>query len=233
MASSGTYNFSVSNGEAVLAAYERIKIFAPSLRQEHMASARRELNFLLAYASNQQVNLWKVVLNTVTLVSGQATYTVPPQTVMVLDAWVTVNNSSPTSASDLYITPISRTEYASFANKQTTGRPTSYWYDRTIAQTITMWPVPDANGPYTLNYYSCVQVQDANLTGGETPDIPYLWLDWFVAGLSHRFARIYATTEVEKLRKADADEAWTIAATQNVENTPLSLSPTISTFYRR
>ena len=40
--SSGTYNFSPSNGELVLAAYERILIRAPSLRQEHMQSARRE-----------------------------------------------------------------------------------------------------------------------------------------------------------------------------------------------
>ena len=70
MASSGTYDFSISNGEIVLAAFERLKVFAPSIRNEHMQTARRELNFLLAEAANKQVNLWKVDLVSTPLVSG-------------------------------------------------------------------------------------------------------------------------------------------------------------------
>jgi len=227
MASSGTYNFSISNGEVVLAAYERIKIFPPMLLQHHMATARRELNLLLAEAANRQVNLWKVELVTTTLVSGTDTYAVDPRTVMILDAWVTTPQSN-----DLFITPMSRTEYASINNKSTPGRPTTYWFDRLISPTITLWPVPNQAG-FTLSYYRCVQMQDANLPGGETPDLPYLWLDWFIAGMSHRLARPYATPEVEKMRKADAVEAWTIAATQNTENVPMTLAPTISGYYRR
>jgi len=233
MASSGTYNFSVSNGEVVLAAYERIKIFAPSIRVEHMMTARRELNFLLAEAANKQVNLWKVDKVSLPLINGTAEYPVDAKTVMILDAWITTGVSSPTDANDIYITPISRTEYASFANKQTPGRPTCYWFDRLIAPTITMWPVPNQSNNFTLNYYRCVQMQDANLAGGETPDLPYLWLDWFVAGMSHRLSRPYADTETEKMRKADAVEAWTIAATQNVEAVPTTLSPNIGSYYRR
>jgi len=233
MASSGTYDFNASNGEVVLAAYERIKVFAPSILAKHMETARRELNFLLAHAANKQINLWKVELITTPLINGQTTYTVTPRTVMILDAWITQNTNTPSAQNDLYITPVSRTEYASFSNKLTPGRPTCYWYDRLIAPTITLWPVPDLTGNYTLSYYQCVQMQDANIAGGETPDVPYLWLDWFVAGLAHRLARVYSTTEMEKLRKMDAAEAWTVAATQNVENVPLTLAPTISTYYRR
>jgi len=233
MTSSGTYNFSVSNGEVVLAAFERIKIFAPSLRIEHLQTARRELNFLLGEASNKQVNLWKVDKVSVPLINGQTTYPVDPRTVMILDAWITTGTNSPTSANDIYITPISRTEYASFSNKNTPGRPTCYWFDRLISPTVTLWPVPDQNNNYTLNYYRCIQMQDANLAGGETPDLPYLWLDWFVAGMAHRLARPYSTPDIEKLRKADAVEAWTIAATQNTENVPTTIAPGISSYYRR
>jgi hypothetical protein len=215
----------------VLAAYERIKVFAPSIRNEHMQTARRELNFLLAEAANKQVNLWKVDQVSVPLVNAQATYGVDPRTVMILDAWVTTSSGTP-SANDLMITPVSRSEYASFNSKIAPGRPTCYWFDRLLAPTITLWPVPN-NSSFTLNYYRCIQMQDVNLAGGETPDIPYLWLDWFVAGLAHRLSRPYATIEMEKLRKADAVEAWTVAATQNVENVPLSLKPTISNYYRR
>lgn len=231
MASSGTYNFSISNGEVVLAAYERIKIFPPMLLQHHMVTARRELNLLLAEAANRQVNLWKVDQVTVPLLNGQATYPVQPRTVMILDAWITQNVGTPAEV-DLYVTPVSRTEYASFSNKATPGRPTSYWFDRLISPTITMWPVPNDN-QYTLSYYRCTQMEDANLPGGETPDLPYLWLDWFVAGMAHRLSRPFSTPEMEKMRKADAVEAWTIAATQNVENVPMVLAPMISGYYRR
>lgn len=230
---SGTYDFSISNGECVLAAYERIKIFPPSISQKHMVTARREMNFLLAEAANKQVNLWKVDQVSVPLINGQATYSVDPKTVMILDAWISTNASSPTAANDLFITPISRTEYASFSNKSTPGRPTSYWFDRLLAPEVTLWPVPNQSGQYTLKYYRCIQMQDANLAGGETPDLPYLWLDWFVAGLAHRFARAYTSIDVERERKADAKEAWTIAASQNVENTPLVFAPQISSYYRR
>lgn len=233
MTSSGTYDFSISNGEVVLAAYERIKVFAPSIRVSHMMTARRELNFLLAEAANKQVNLWKVDKVSVPLINGQAEYPVDAKTVMILDAWITTGVSSPTDANDIYVTPISRTEYASFANKQTPGRPTCYWFDRLIAPVVTMWPVPNQSNNFVFNYYRCIQMQDANLAGGETPDLPYRWLDWFVSGLAHRLCRPYGTIELEKLRKADAVEAWTVAATQDVENTPMTLSPNISSYYRR
>src|SRR5688572_17681673 len=105
MASSGTYDFEISNGEAVLAAYERIRVFPPSITQKHMASARRELNLMLiAHAGNKQVNLWKVDRVDTTLVSGQATYNVDPSTVMILDAWISTDSGQ--YESDTYITPM-------------------------------------------------------------------------------------------------------------------------------
>lgn len=230
MTSSGTYAFSASNGEIVLAAYERIRIRLPSLRQEHFVSARKELNFLQSQFSNLQPNLWEVELVPVTMAAGTATYDVDAKVVMILDAYITLNNGE-TNQTDRYITPLSRTDYASIAAKFTTGPPTSYWFDRLINPTITMYPVPDTGGPYTLNYYACTQIQDVALTSGQTPDIPYLWLDAMVAGLAHRLARIYAP-DLEQIRKTDAKEAWDIAATQNIENTPLLISPNIGRYYR-
>lgn len=195
-----------------------------------MVAAREEMNLLFVEWSNKQVNLFKVELISVPLSNGVAVYSVPARVVMVLDAWVTTNQGQQ-GASDIYITPISRTEYASFSNKNTPGRPTSFWLDRLIAPTLTMWPVPDSSGPYVLNYYACVQMQDANLAGGETPDIPYRWYDAFVAGLAHRLSRSFKP-ELEDKREKDAIKAWTTAATQDVENVNLSISPTLSSYYR-
>lgn len=231
MSSSGTYAFSPSNGEIVLAAYERVQIRAPSIRQEHMLTARREMNFLFSQMSNMSPNLWKVELVSQTLTEGTATYNVDAKVIMILDAYISLNQGD-TIQTDRYITPISRTEYASFGTKSTQGFPTSFWFDRLISPTFTLWPVPDSNGPYTMNYYVCTQMQDASLPAGETPDVPYRWYDAVVAGLAHRLARIYAP-QMEAIRKADAQEAWQIAAAQDTENVPMSLAPGIGGYYRR
>jgi hypothetical protein len=231
MTTSGTYAFNPSVGQCTLAAYERCQIFAPSLGTKHFNTALFESNFLMAHFSNLQPNLWKVTQTSVPLVVGTATYSIPSNVTMLLDCWIS-RNFGTSNQSDLYISPLSRTEYATLSNKSTPGQPSQYWFNRTPpAQTITLYPVPDSSGPYVLNYYACLQMQDSGLPGGQTPDIPYLWLDAYVAGLAHRFARVYKP-ELEAARKADAKEAWAVAAEQNVENVPLTIAPSIRSYYR-
>lgn len=215
----------------MLAAYERIQIRSPSIRQEHMLSARRELNFMFQSWSNPSPNLWTVIRTQTTLTAGTASYPIDAKTIMILDASIVLNFGT-SSESRRYITPISRTEYLSFANQQTQGPPTCYWFDRLISPTITFWPVPDSNGPYTFDYFTCVQMEDANLAGGETPNAPSRWFDAIVAGMSHRLARIYAPP-LEAQREKDADKAWMLAAAQDTENVPFTVAPSIGSYYRR
>jgi hypothetical protein len=231
MTSSGTYNFSPSNGEIVLAGFERIQVRAPSIRPEHMQSARREINFLLAGWSNKTPNLWKVQLQSTTLTQGITTASVPPQTVMILDAYISQNTAA-SSQVNRYVTPISRTEYASYSQPQTQGFPSVYWFDRLISPTVTFYQAPDSAGPYVFNYYACNQVQDANIASGETPDIPYRFLDAMVADIAHRMSRIYAPP-LEAIRKQDAKDAWDVASSQDVENVKYALAPQLSVYYRR
>lgn len=230
MTTSGTYDFTLTNGDIVIAAYERCKIRMPELRQEHMATARRELNLCLVKFGTLQPNLWKVEQLSINLVSGTATYSVPARVAEILDAWVTVNSSS-AQPTDLYVSPLSRTEWASLANKRTPGRPTSYWWDRLLSPVLYPWPVPDNTGPYVFNYFAASQCQDANLPGGETPDVPYLWMDAIVAELAHRVSRTYSPPEIEAIRKADAKEAWELAAAQNTENVDVQLAPNLGGYY--
>lgn len=234
MTSSGTYNYSISNADAVLMAFDRCLIRAPSIRQEHMISARRELNDLFVELSNRQVNLFSVQLNSITLVNGQATYSIPTNTVMILDAYLSANQGL-VSQTDRYITPISRTEYATYASKQTPGPPTVFWFDRLISPTVTTFPVFDGDSYNTINYYSCVQMQDANLASGETPNVPYRWLSVVVSGLAWRLSKVWPPANVDPLafaaaRKADYDEAWKWAAMQDTENVPMTLAPAINAY---
>ena len=196
-----------------------------------MLSASKELNFLLSELSNKQPNLWEVVRTQTLLVPGTATITLPTYTVLVLDASVVLNFGLP-NESRRYITDISRTEYMSYANQQTPGPPSVYWFNRQEPPTVTFYPVPDNSGPYTFDYMMCIQIQDANLPNAETPDVPYRWIDVLVAGLAHRLSRIYMPS-LEQVRKADADEAWRIAAAQDIEPVALMLAPQIANYYRR
>jgi len=230
MTSSGTYTFNPSLGELTLYAFNLAGVRNTAIAQEHMESARMATNLMLSRWANQGVNLWEVELVTVNLVTGTSTYAVDPKVVMVLDAYVTTTNG--TANTDRIILPVSRTEYASYPNKQQQGFPTIYWFDRLINPNITIWPVPNTtNGPSTLSYYAVTQVQDSNFTGGQTVDIPYRWYDAFANGLAYRLARIWNPPMVQML-KAEADEAYGIAAQQDTEYVSMYVSPQVSGYWR-
>lgn len=229
MTSSGTYNFGLANGGAIIAAYERCQIPAPQLRNEHWVTASRELNLLFAEAANKQVNLWKVDLISVPMVAGVSSYDLPQNTILVLDAFIRTTVSGINT--DRYLTPMSRTEWASQSNKQTSGAPTQYWLDRQIIPKMNMYPVADQSNVWTLYMYRCIQMMDANLPNGETPDLPYRWLDWMVAGLAYRVARVYKPA-LEAQRKIDAKEAWDTAAAQDIEPVNLKIAPPIGGYFR-
>lgn len=237
MTSSGTYNFALTAGEGVLAAFERCLIRSPELRQEHMVTARREANLLFVELANRQVNLFKVEQLSIDMAEGTPTYSVPGRVVMILDAYLTLNDGE-TDQTDKYLTPISRTEYASYAQKFVQGPPTVFWFNRLISPEVTMWPVPDGNGPYVLNYFACTQMQDLGLAGGETPDLPYRWLDVLVSGLAKRLTRCFPpqggvdVMAFWKDKDAEYDRAWGIAGTQDTENVQVSIAPSLAGYYR-
>lgn len=229
MATSGTYNFNPSIADLVQNAFGRVGIRRTALLAEHMTDARVESNLLLTEFDNRGVNLWTVDLQTVPLVQGTATYTVPGNTITVLDAYITTGTGE--SAFDRVITSISRSDYASLPNKDDQGTPTIYWYDRLIEPTITLWQVPDNNGPYTLKYYRFRQIQDSVIGGGVTPELPLRWLDAFTAALSARLARIWAPDKLAEA-KLEAERTWQIAAAQDTENAAVSIIPGADIYYR-
>ena len=230
MTTSGTYNFDPSLGEMVLYAYNLIGIRNTSITQEHMEAARMASNMVLANWSNKGVNLWTVDLQTVPLWAGQATYTVPQNTVVMLDAYITVDNGN-SQPIDRLILPISRTEYASYPNKEQQGFPTVYWQDRLINGNVTLWPVPDGNSAQYLKYYRAVQLQDVEFTGGQTIEIPYLWLDAFADALSYRLARVW-NPQMAPALKLVADESYNVADNQNVETASQYITPMVSGYFR-
>lgn len=227
---SGTTNFAPSSGELILGAYQRIGIRPTELLITHLSTAVMELNLLFQKLNNLQPNLWTVDLQAMPVTQGNATYSLPADTVMITNAYL--STGSGTSRIDRLIWPLSQTEYAAIANKSAQGTPTTFWFNRTISPTITFYLTPDGNGPYTVNYYRVRQIQDATLPSGVNMEVPPRWLDALMAGLSHRLARIYAP-QLEQIRKADADEAWAVAANEDVENVALNITPGLGGYFIR
>jgi hypothetical protein len=219
---SGSYSFLPSAGDIIITAFQRIGIRPTEILQSHLQQAIIEMNLLQVKLSNLQPNLWDVDLQILPLVQGTATYSLPAETVMITNAYIRTGIGN--QSIDRLIFPISQTEYAAIPNKFVQAPPTQFWFNRLISPTLTLYQVPDGNGPYTLYFYRVRQIQDATLPNGFQMEVPYLWLDAMTAGLSHRLARVFAPT-LEQIRKADADEAWTVAATQNVENVPMFIAP--------
>lgn len=224
---SGTYAFAPGVGELGLYAFHLCGIRPTALTQEHMFTLRMAANLMLGRWSSQGVDLWQVDLQTVALVEGQATYDVLPNTIVMLDTYVTQNTGA--AGIDRIILPISRTEYASFPNKEQQGAPTTFWFDRLLAPTVTLWPVP--NGEFsTMSYYRLRQSMDANFTDGQIPELPYYWNEAFANGLAQRLATIWAADRAAGL-KALADESYQIAADQNIETATQYISPQIGSYY--
>ena len=236
MATSGTYTFNPSLGEITLYAYNLIGVRNTALLQEHMEAARMAANMLCSNWSNRGVNLWAVDLVTVPLVQGQASYDVDLNTVMILDAYMQTDNGGGAPI-DRIIMPVSRTEYASYPNKEQEGFTTTFLFDRLIGTvtpnkpTVTLWPVPDGSSAQYLKYYRVRQIQDAALQNGVQVEIPYLWMDAFAYGLAARLAVIWAPDKMQLLKPL-ADEAYNIAAEQNIEQAQQYISPQIGGYFR-
>jgi hypothetical protein len=229
---SNQYQFYPSNAEIVASAFGRIQIRRTELEPEHIQNAISELNFFLTAFNTAGPNLAQIDLQSFPLVAGQATYSLPPETVMLTDLFVSYpGGGSPSGTVDLYLYPISRTDYAALPNKLYSARPNQYWLDRLQTPTVTFFPVPDGNGPYIANYYRMRQVQDSLLANGMSPEVPNRALDAVVAGLAYRLARVYKP-ELEAVRKGDAGEAWALYAKQDTENAPLYLMPALASYWR-
>ena len=226
MSTSGTYTFNPSLGELTVYAYQLIGIRPTALLQEHLDAARLATNMMFTRWSNQGVNLWQVDLVTVSLIQGTATYNVDANTVTMLDAYIEFGSP----AIDRVILPISRTEYASYPNKNQQGFPTTFWFDRLLSPTVTLWPVPDGTQTY-LKYYRVIRIQDANMNGTENVDIPPIWLEAMAYGLAERLAQIWAPDKIV-IMKPMADEAYQIASLQNVETAQQYISPQIAGYFR-
>lgn len=128
MATSGNSSFNLDLTEIVEEAFERV---GSELRTGYdLKTARRSLNLLFADWANRGVNMWTFEQDAITLTPGQPTYALPDDTADILDHVIRTNANVASNQSDLTITRISVSTYATIPNKLTTGRPIQVWIQR-------------------------------------------------------------------------------------------------------
>lgn len=131
---------------------------------------------------------------------------------------------------DRVIYPLSRADYSAIPNKSQQALPTSYWFDRLTTPTITVWPVPDANGPYQLNVYHFVQQDDVNMRGSQGADVPFRFLEAFIANVAAHLAMKWAQDKYQALQQY-ADRMFSEASDADREKVPFFFVPSMQGYY--
>jgi len=225
MTTSGVTTFDPDLNEIVEECFERC---GAELRTGYdLRTARRSLNLLLAEWANKGVNLWTVSQGTINLTQGTNTYNLPTDTVDLLEHVIRTGAGNIATQVDLTITRISVSTYSSIPNKLQQARPIQVWVNRqSPTPTITVWPTPDQTGVYQFVYWYLRRIQDAGAGGGYTQDVPFRFYNALVAGLAYYLSmKIPGAMERMQVLKAQYDEAWDLASSEDREKAAVRFVP--------
>ena len=187
-------------------------------------SARRSLNILFSEWGNRGVHLWKVELDQVALVQGQANYTVNTDVSDVLEAYISSTSGTPgTTTNDLSLSKIDRSTYAALPNKGTQGQPSQYYVDRQTTPVIYLYQTPDLSTYTYLKYYVIKRIEDSGAYTN-TADVAYRFIPCMCAGLAYYLAIKRSPQRAELLKLAYEDEMKR-ALDEDGSRTSLYISP--------
>jgi hypothetical protein len=190
-----------------------------------LRTARRSMNLLTIEWQNRGINLWTIDEGSINLVAGTSEYTLPADTIDLLEQVIRTGQGNVSTQSDLTITRISVSTYASIPNKLSQGRPIQVWIERLRdAPKINVWPVPDSNN-YVFRYWRMRRIEDAG-SGVQTADMNFRFLPCLVAGLAYYIAmKDPQLAERIPMLKQAYEEQFMLAAGEDREKTPARFVP--------
>jgi hypothetical protein len=186
MTVSGTAVWNPDITEIIEEAYERAGLEVRTGYQ--FRTARRSLNILMQEWANKGINFWTIDQQVLALLPGQAQYTLPADTVDIIEHVIRQNTGVVASQTDLQISRIPLPTYATIPNKLSSGRPVQIYVDRQRdAPSISVWPVP-SDSTYSLVYWRMRRLDDAGSPGTNTMDVPFRFTPALIAGLAYYVA---------------------------------------------
>ena len=226
MATSGTTAFDMDFTEIAEEAWERA---GREMRSGYdLRTARRSMNLMTIEWQNRGLNLWTIDSGTQTLTAGTSQYTLPADTIDLLDHVIRTDAGNTTTQADLTISRIGVSTYASIPNKLTRGRPIQVFVERLrAAPVINLWPVPDDSTTYTFVYFRLRRIEDAG-NGVETADMNFRFLPCLVAGLAYHIAmKVPELADRISMLKAAYEEQYALAAGEDREKTSERFIPRV------
>lgn len=223
MATSGTATWTPDLVEIVEEAFERC---GAEMRSGYdLRTARRSLNLLFSDWASQGLNMWTFEQGSIPLVGGTAQYALPADTVDLIETFVRTGTGA--NQSDVSLSRISVSTYASLTNKTATGRPIQVFIERTATPRVTVWPTPDQSDTYTLVYWRLRRIQDA-AGGATTMDMPFRFVPALVAGLAYQLAlKVPNAMERLPILKEQYDAAWRAATEEDRDRASVRFVPRI------
>ena len=225
MTTSGTATFNLDLNEILDECFERCGSEART--GYDLRTARRSLNLLLADWANRGVNLWCVEQGSQVLTAGTNTYTLPADTVDLIEHVIRTGAGNVSTQTDLTITRISVSTYSSIPNKLQSARPIQIWINRQgPAPQFTVWPTPDNSQTYTLVYWRLRRIQDAGAGGTYTQDVPFRFIPALVSGLAYYLSmKIPGAMERMQVLKAQYDQDWDLASSEDRDRSAVRFVP--------
>lgn len=223
MTTSGTATFNLDIAEMTEEAFERC---GAELRTGYdLKTARRSLNLLTVEMANRGINLWTIEQGSVPLVTGQATYDIPADTIDLLDHVVRTGTGQ--NQTDINISRIAEPTYSTIPNKNATGRPIQVWIQRLRDNPkITVWPTPDPSQTYTFVYWRLRRIQDTGAGGTPTMDIPFRFLNCMVAGLAYYLSMKLPVDQARRAElKLDYEQQLQMASDEDRDKSPVRFVP--------
>jgi len=128
MTTTGLTTFNLDVNDLIEEAFERCGM---ELRTGYdFRTARRSLNLLTIEWANRGINLWTVEQGQIPMVTGQATYPLPNDTIDLMDMVIRTDNGSQSNQIDINISRIAEPTYMSLPNKLAQGRPIQVYVNR-------------------------------------------------------------------------------------------------------
>jgi len=208
-----TFDKTFAIDEIIEEAYERIGMQGVSGNQ--LRQARRSLNIMFQEWGNRGLHYWEVANNSITLVDGQATYTMYRSTgdgtsdatavYGVDDILEAVYRNA--SSVDTPLTKINRSTYQGLSNKTSEGTPSQYFVQRFIDKvTITLYLTPGSSeAGKTINYYYVKRIQDVGDYTNAT-DVPYRFVPCMASGLAYYLSQKFKPELTQNMKLLYEDE---------------------------
>jgi len=193
MTTSGTTSETMIASEIVQAAMQELGVLSAGEEPEaeELTVGLRSLSWMLkSWATARGVNLWREAQGTANFTANNASVTLSPPPIDVLEARYVQSSA--------FQRPLQRWEngqYRQIPNKATPGYPVAYMITKAVdGVTMTVWPVPQANSTILYTYS---RVPEDVTDGAQTIDIPQAWMETVYVALAARLVATFGVSRID------------------------------------